>query len=182
MFAGDLKGNLTEVFFARPITWRDYLHGKIAALMALGLSLSAMPCLTLLVCHNLMAAKMSVFYSTLWMPIPIIGFSLVACMAASLGILACSAWVPSSRYSGIVFFMMFLGMYALGNMLPELTVNRDFQVLSVPLAVIRIGQGMFDIKRMIYDLPVHWSVLTVSLFVVACYWMAAMRIRRAEMA
>ena len=182
MFAGDLKGNLTEVFFARPITWRDYLHGKIAALMGLGLSLSAAPCLTLLVCHNLMAGKMSVFYSTVWMVLPIFAFSVVACLTAAAGILACSAWVPSARYSGIVFFMLFVGMYTLGEMLPQLTLNRDFQVLSVPLAVVRIGQEMFGVRRLIYDLPVQWSLCTVCAFIAACYWMAARRIRRAEMA
>jgi hypothetical protein len=47
MICDDYKNNLMEVYFSKPMTWRDYVLGKTMTLVIIGLAFTAIPG----VCH-----------------------------------------------------------------------------------------------------------------------------------
>ena len=53
MICNDFRNHLMEVYFSKPVTWRDYLLGKLLALVSVGMMLTAVPALLLVLLHNL---------------------------------------------------------------------------------------------------------------------------------
>ena len=51
MICNDFRNNLMEIYFSKPLRWHDYLLGKAATLILLGLSVTALPALFLIAEH-----------------------------------------------------------------------------------------------------------------------------------
>jgi ABC-2 type transport system permease protein len=182
MVCNDFRDNLIEIYFSKPLTRLDYITGKIATLVLIGAMLTAIPDIFLVVLHNLLAPGMETLRDTWWIPFSILGYSAGLVLTCSLGILASSALFSSQRYAGIAVFMVLLGDSALGSALPGLVHNPNFAVLSLPMALNRVGESLFALPRKSFELHWGWSVLVIALVCVVAYWIFASRVRRAERA
>jgi hypothetical protein len=70
----------------------------------------------------------------------------------------------------------------MGVILAETLRQRNYQIISFPLAVDRLGQAMFSARQPIFDLHWGWSVLFIAGVCLIGLVLVARRARRAEYA
>lgn len=182
MICNDFRNNLMEVYFSKPLTWRDYLVGKSLALVVLGLSVTAMPAVFLLVLHNLLLPGWENLLTSLLWGAAAVGFSVVVVVPTALGILAFSALIRSQGFAAVGVFMLLLVESSIAAALAEMLRNRDYLVLSFPMALNRVGQEFFGDTRLLFNLRWEWSMLYVVLACLVFTAVIAYKVRRAEVA
>ena len=182
MICDDYKNNLMEVYFSKPMTWRDYAAGKIMTLVLIGLSFTAIPAIILVLLHNMLAANLATLQATYWLPVSITAFSLALVVPCALGVLACSALSSSQRYASIAVFMVLFGNLTVGRIVPDLLHERNYYIIAFPLAINRVGELLFNVRRPLFELSWQWSALYIGVVCAVCLWFICSRARRAEIA
>lgn len=182
MICNDVNNNLMEIYFSKPLSWRDYALGKVATLVLIGLTITALPATLLAVLHNLLAPGMDTLRASYWWPASIIAYSFIIVLPCALGVLACSAIMRSQNNASVTIFMVLAANSAMGGLLAALLHNRDFLVLSFPMALNRVGQALFRDTQLLFTLRWEWSMLFVVLVCAGSAWIIATRVRRAEIA
>lgn len=182
MICNDFKNNLMEVYFSKPLTWRDYVLGKSLALITLGLSITALPALVLLILHNLFLPSWENVSTSIEWAIASIAFSMIIVTPMVLGILAFSAMIRSQGYASIAIFMLLLAESTMAVILSELLRDRNYLIISFPMALNRLGQACFGDQRLLFDLRWEWSMLYVVAASLIFLALIAHKVRRAEVA
>ncbi len=182
MICNDIRNNLTEIYFSKPLRWYDYVLGKVLALILLGLSLTALPVLFVLIQHNLLLPGMQTLGDSLFWGGAAAGFSLVIVVPTALCILACSALMPGQNYSAITVFMLLIANSAMATLLSGFLRERNYLVLSFPVTLDRLGQALFGETRLLFDLHWKWPLLFVVVVCLIALWIIMWRVRRAEVA
>lgn len=182
MICNDFRNNLMEVYFSKPITWRDYALGKVLSLILIGLAFTAVPGISLVLIHNMLAPGWETITTTLWWPLEILNFSLVLVLPCALGVLACSALLQSQNYAAIAVFMVTVANGVLGGLLAVFLRDENYLVLSFPMTLNRVGQALFNQQHLIFTLHWGWSMLYIVLVCLACILIIFRRVRRAECA
>lgn len=182
MICDDYKNNLMEVYFSKPMTWKDYAAGKIMALILIGLSFTAIPGILLVLLHNMLAADMEILRATYWLPLSITGFSLAIVVPCALGVLACSALSSSQRYASIAVFMVLFGDLTVGKLVPDLLHERSYAIIAFPLAINRVGEAMFSARRPLFEISWQWSAVFIGVICAVSLWLICSRVRRSEIA
>jgi ABC-2 type transport system permease protein len=182
MVCNDFKNNLMEVYFSKPLTWVDYCLGKILTLVLLGLALTAVPGIILVGLHNLLLPSMETLYASWWWPIAITAYSFVIIIPMTLGILACSSLLPSQNYAAITVIMALVANSSLGVLFASMLKQRDYMAISFPLAMRRIGETVFDDKRILFSLAWYWCLLYVAVVCLIALVIILRKVRRAEIA
>lgn len=182
MICNDVKNNLMEVYFSKPIRWIDYAMGKILALISLGLSITALPAIFLVVLHNILRPSMELLQETWWWPISLLAFSLLIVVPCALAILACSSVLRSQGFAAITVFMFIIAFSALGGLLANLLRDRDYILVSFPATIYRLGSELFDVPKIRFDVPWEYSMAYVVIFCVISFGVIIKVVRRAEVA
>jgi ABC-type transport system involved in multi-copper enzyme maturation permease subunit len=182
MICNDFNNNLMEVYFSKPLRWWDYAAGKVLAIVAAGLLITAAPGILLVIAHNLLAPGRELFFASMgWIP-SILAFSLVVVLPVALCIPACSALVRSRNLAAIFIIMLLIVNSTLAGVLVGVLQNRNWLILSFPAAINRTGQHFFHDRQLLFDLPWHWALGYTALVCAAGALILAIRIRRAEAA
>jgi ABC-type transport system involved in multi-copper enzyme maturation permease subunit len=182
MVCDDFSNNLIEVYFSKPITWRDYVIGKIGSLAAIGLLFTALPGLFLVGLHVALAPSWETVNAMAYMPPAVVVFSLIIVLPCTLGVLASSAMFASRRYASIGVFMILFGNLMIGRILPELMRSANYAILAFPLAMNRLGEAMFGVRRPLFGLSWRWSVVYVFCVCAIALIVFCRKARRAEIA
>ena len=178
----DFNNNLMEVYFSKPLNWRDYVLGKFSVLLAVGLAFTGIPGVLLVVLHNLFVPGWATVQETYWWALSIVAFSLVLVVPCVLGVLASSALFASRRFASIAVFMVVIGNLVVGKMLSEMLHKAEVAVVAFPLAVNRIGESLFRQRRMAFGFPVHWAWIYVGAVCVVGLLILCRKVRHAEVA
>ncbi len=182
MICNDFRNNLMEIFFSKPLRWYDYVFGKALALILLGLALTALPALLLLLQHALLLPRAEVLQNAVAWGGASFAFSLVVVLPTALGILACSALLPGQNYAAITVFMLIIANSAMSTLLAGALRDRNYFILSLPMAVNRAGQYFFGDNRLLFDLNWLYSLAYVLIVCAASMLVIMHRVRRAEVA
>jgi hypothetical protein len=182
MICNDIRNNLMEIYFSKPLRWYDYALGKVLALTLLGLALTALPVLLVLLQHNLLLPGVQTLNDSLFWGSAAVGFSLVVVIPTALCILACSALMPGQNYAAITVFMLLIANSTMAGLLAGALRERNYLVLSFPMALDRIGQRLFGETRLLFELHWKWPLLYVGLVCLAALCIVLWRARRAEVA
>ncbi len=182
LICSDFRNNLTLVYYAKPLTWKDYAFGKIGALFILGMSLTAVPGLLLLLLHNLLVPSVATFTNSVWMIAPIIEFSAVVTLACSLGVLALSALFLSQRFVGVAAFMILLANVAFGESLSQALAIPNCRIIVIPLAINRVGEALFKQTQLVFPASAFYAFLVPLVIMVVGFWIVCSKARRAEFA
>jgi len=178
----DFSNNLMEVYFSKPLNWRDYALGKFTALLAVGLAFTAIPGVLLVALHNLFVPSWATVQETYWWALSIVAFSLVLVVPCVLGVLASSALFASRRFASIAVFMVVVGNLVVGRMLSEMLYKPQVAVIAFPAAVNRIGESLFRQRRIIFNFPVHWAWIYVGVVCAVGLLVVCLKVLRAEVA
>ena len=182
MICNDFKNNLMEVYFSKPLTWVDYSLGKALTLILMGLSITALPGIILVGLHNLLLPSMDTLSASWWWPLAIVAYSFVIVIPITLGILACSALLPSQNYAAITVIMALVANSSLGVLFASMLRQRDYMAISFPLAMRRIGETVFGDERVLFSLSWYWCFLYVAVVCVIALLIILRKVRRAEIA
>ncbi|HNR35512.1 MAG TPA: ABC transporter permease subunit [Candidatus Hydrogenedentes bacterium] len=182
MICGDFNNNLMEVYFSKPLTWRDYVTGKAMALIIAGLCFTAVPAVFLVILHLLMSPTLETFREMYWIPVSATAFSLVLVLPCALGVLASSAVSRSERYASIAIFMIVFGDLMLGQLMQELMHQRQYALIAFPLAINRIGESLFQQRFQFIPLPWHYAAVYVGAVCLGALAIVCRVVRRAEVA
>ncbi|MCX5759149.1 MAG: hypothetical protein NTU83_11705, partial [Candidatus Hydrogenedentes bacterium] len=166
----------------KPVTWRDYVAGKVMALVIAGLCFTAVPSVFLVILHLLMSPTMITLKAMYWIPGSAIAFSLTLVLPCALGVLASSAMSRSERYASIAIFMVVFGDLMMGQLLQELMHQRQYAIIAFPLAVNRIGEALFQQKFQFIPLSWYYAALYVVLVCLCALGVVCRVVRRAEVA
>ncbi|HOH41467.1 MAG TPA: hypothetical protein PLZ53_00020 [Candidatus Hydrogenedentes bacterium] len=180
MICNDLRNNLMEVYFSKPLTWRDYAFGKIASLFLLGLSITALPGICLVILHNLLLPGMSTLAASWWWPLAILAYSTALVLPAVFSILAASALMPSQNYAAIIVFMVLIANTSFAGILSGLLRMRNLLALSFPMSVRRLGELLFDEKRILFTTSWQWCLGYVAVVCAIALLIIVIKIRRQE--
>jgi ABC-type transport system involved in multi-copper enzyme maturation permease subunit len=182
MICNDIRNNLMEIYFSKPLRWYDYVLGKVLALVLLGLSLTALPVILVLLQHNLLLPSMQTLNDSLFWGGAAMGYSLVVVIPTALCILACSAVMPGQNYAAITVFMLLIANSTMAGLLAGALRDRNYLVLSFPLALDRLGQELFQETRLLFELRWEWPMLLVGSTCLLALVIIMWRARRAEVA
>jgi ABC-type transport system involved in multi-copper enzyme maturation permease subunit len=183
MICDDFKNNLMEVYFSKPLSWKDYVLGKAMTLILLGFGMTVVPGLILVVLHNVLAPGWATVRETYILPWHILVFSSVLVLPCAFGVLASSSLFGSQRFAGIAVFIVVFGNLALGGLLADLLHMRNALIVALPVAINRIGEALFATgRRPVFDSHWGYSLLLVALVTLVCAIVVARKVRRAEMA
>ena len=182
MICNDVRNNLMEIYFSKPLTWVDYALGKILTLVFLGLSITAIPGVLLVGLHNLLLPGMETLQASWWWPLSITAYSLAIVTPAALCVLACSALMPSQNYATITIIMALVADTSLAGLLAGLLRQRNYLGVSFPLSLRRIGEVLFADQRVLFTLSWHWCLLFVVSVSLAALIVVLRRVRREEIA
>ena len=180
MICDDLRHNLMDIYFSKAITWRDYVVGKAMTLIIIGMIFTAAPAIFLLLLHNLLAPSMQTIRDTYWLPVPILAFSTLLVVPCALGVLASSALFSSERYAAIGVFMVLFADLIIGQGLNR--ANPGLVVLAFPLALNRIGEQLFSVRRPMVPISWEWSIVFTVIVCLAAFWAICRKVKRAEVA
>jgi hypothetical protein len=182
MICNDLRNNLMEIYFSKPITWKDYLLGKLLSLVLLGLAFTAVPGIVLVVLHNMLAPSWETLSTTFWWPVEIGAFSLLMVLPMALGVLACSALLQSQNYAGITAFMILVANGVMAGLLAGFLGENNYLLLSFPVSLDRVGQAIFHQHHSSFDLGWGWPLAIIVALCLLCTVIIARVARRAECA
>lgn len=180
LICNDFRNNLTEIYFSKPMTWKDYVMGKISTLLVVGILLTAVPGVFLLLLHNLFNASWHTVTETAWLVWPIFAFSLVLVLPMALAVLASSSLVNSARIAGIALFLIFFTDVTLGPLVAAILENEQLAVIAFPVAVNRLGELLFAESFNIVRVPWTASACFVTAVCAGALAIICRKARRAE--
>ena len=182
MICNDVKNNLMEIYFSKPITWVDYALGKILALTLVAMAHTAVPAIILVLMHNLMLPGIDTIKESWWWLYAILGFSAALILPCVLAVLASSALIKSKNFASVAVFMLLIANSTMGATLGGVLVNPNYYATSFPMTVNRIGQHLFRDHRLLFQLDWKWCVAYVFIVCVGALLIVLHRVRKAEIA
>ncbi len=181
MVCNDFRNNLMEVYFSKPINWKDYVLGKLGALVTIGLGLTALPALFMAATHVVFKPEMSSLTESLSLAPAILAFSLLVVGTASIAILASSCLVNSSRFAAVAVFMLLVVNSSFAVILGLLMQEENYLALALPVSLNNVGEFLFQEHR--YENPVNvWWGWSAGYAAAVCAVAAAIVCRKARRA
>ena len=182
MICNDVKNNLMEIYFSKPITWRDYALGKILGLSLIGFVHSLIPATILLAMHVLMLPRWDTLKDSATWLLASTGYSMIVVLPTALVVLASSALIKSKNFAAVSVLMILIANSTLGLTLGSVLRDENYFIVSLPMAINRVGQHFFNDNNLLFRSHVGWSALYT---IVVCGIMLTLilrRIRKAEVA
>ncbi len=165
MICNDIRYNLVDVYFSKPITWKDYVIGKVGSLFTIGMCFTFVPVFLLLTLHNFFLPGMENLIQSLeWLL-----QSALYCTAISLSLasvtLAASSLVNSPGFAAITIFMVTMADTAMAGIIAVLLRERNFLILAYGSVLTTIGELIFQTRHGQYNL--HWGY-SLAMVVLVC--------------
>jgi ABC-type transport system involved in multi-copper enzyme maturation permease subunit len=152
----DFKYNLVGIYFSKPLSWLDYVMGKVVTLILVGFAASLFPAVFLIVIHFIFDPTWDSLKSAVATIVPAILFSVALVIPCALGILASSSIFYSARLAGIAVFLILIVNTFFGTAFVGITLDQRLAVISFPVAINRIGESAFGL--FFEKTPTLWEV------------------------
>lgn len=169
----DFRFNLVDIYFSKPLSWMDYVLGKVMTLMFIGFGLTVLPVCILLVVHFIFSPSLDTIRETYWIPFAALGFATVITLPCALAVLASSSFFNSQMFAAIAVFMVAIVNGAFGSVMALMLDKQSFLVLAFPIATNRLGEAIFrqaNLNLVVnpYVSGVFWVVVCVLALLVVC--------------
>ncbi len=179
LIANDLKHNALQIYLSKPISWRDYLIGKLAVMFILLSSITLIPGLLLFIEHLLLVNDFTFIRENYWLIGSIVLYSLVIIIPSSFLIVAVSSLTSNARYAAIGFAAILLGTPLIYEIIREITDSSKLAMISIWANYDILGSKLFGLPPG-YALHWLWSLLTLTGMVGVCLWILYRRIKAVQ--
>jgi len=167
LISKDLRHNALSIYLSKPISWTDYLIGKISVIVVLLLMITCIPCLLLFIEHSLLSKDLEFILQNYWILGSILIYSLVIIFPLSLLIVTFSSLTTDMRYAAVWFVSVLTGTPILQEIIEQTTRNRQTEIISI--------WGNFDILGIqLFGLASEskvtwvWSAAILVIMIVVC--------------
>lgn len=182
MICNDVRNNLLEVYFSKPITWLDFAIGKILTLVTVGFAVMGVPAILFVLIHNALVPSMELLQKSWWWIPASFTYSAVMVVPAALAILACSALIKSQGHAAITIIMISVVNGIFGPLLGALLRNNNYMIIWFLMAQGQLGEVVFGHAFPLWSLHWGWSALYVGVISLLCLVIIFRRVKRAEAA
>jgi ABC-2 type transport system permease protein len=180
LIANDLRTGAILVYLSRPLTRCDYVLGKLGVLLALNLSITLVPALTLYLIALALAPGQFAKWELLWIAPAIVLHALLIALSVSLLVLAVSALSRSARVAGLGFVGLFIGLGLVSTVLVKIADRPEAQVLSLQDDLRMIGNLLFGIEGRGVTVPPAYPPIVLALVALGCLAVLRSRVRAVE--
>ncbi len=180
LIANDLKYNALQIYLSKPISWMDYLIGKVAVMVILLAAMTLIPGILLFIEHLLFVDDWIPFIrENYWVIGSIILYSLLIIIPSSLLIVTLSSLTSNARYASIGFGAILVGTPLLYQIIRQITHSSKMAMLSIWANYDILGAQLFGLQPG-YASHWFWSLLTLVGLVVLCLWVLHRRIKAVQ--
>ena len=179
LIAHDLKTNAIQLYLSKPLTRVDYVLGKFAIIAGIGALLLPAPGMLLFLMEIGLSTDTKFIASHFWLPLAILGYSLVVITGAGLLSLAVSAITRSGRYAGLLFFAIVFFSGVGSDILRLITGNHSLVVLSLVRLVDQAG-GIFFGGPTEYGMHIGSALFMYALLVALSLFILRRRVKAVE--
>ncbi len=179
LISDDLKHNSLQLYFSRPIKKKDYFIGKTAVIVFFLSLLTLVPGLVFFLMKLIFAGSFKFFAAYPWIPLSVIGYSVLLTAFFSFYTLLLSSINKNSRYVSIliigiylfsdIFFGIFYGNFH----------SHYFSLLSLRANLQQVGASMFGQKPQ-YSVPWVLSLVVLSAICLLSVFVLKKRVRGVE--
>lgn len=186
LFAGagavsnDVRNNLVEVYFSKPLHWTDYVAGKVVALSIVGHLVVAVPALFLVALHVALQPGATELAVLMRWSAGILVMSFLNVTATICVVLGLSSWIKSQGLTAIAVVCLWAVTSSIGGLLASITRDANYLVISFPMALNRIAEELFIGKARLYEMPWVWPLLYCGVVMVGFGMLLARRARGME--
>lgn len=169
----DFRFNLVDIYFSKPLSWIDYVLGKVMTILFLGFGITLLPVCLLLIVHLIFAPELDTLREIYWIPLASLGFATVVALPCALAVLASSSFFNSQMFAGIAVFMVAMVNNAFGAVLAVLLEDEKYSMLAFGFTVNRIGEAIFRQANPVIDssptlATVYWAVMCLIALAIVC--------------
>lgn len=158
LIADELRHNALQLYFARPLTKKDYFLGKAAILVFFLSLVTVVPGLVFVLCKLIFAGSFRFLASYPWIPLSVIGYSALVTAFFSFYTLMISSVSKNRRYTAILLFTIYIFSDVLFGIFYESFRSPYFALLSIKTNLQQVGAAFFNVKAP-YAVPWLYSLL-----------------------
>jgi ABC-type transport system involved in multi-copper enzyme maturation permease subunit len=170
----DLKHSALQLYFARPISKKDYITGKLAVVAFFVLMLTALPGLLLVLFKLIFAGSLAFLGQYPWLPVAILGYAAVLTLFFGGYVLLLSASSRNTRYVIVLLFGAFYFSGILAEIVKGIFRTPYAQLLSLPADIRQVGAALLG-ARLPYAVP---PVLSFAVLAGICGLSAVVLLRK----
>ncbi len=179
MIADDLRHGALLVYLSRPLTRRDYVAGKVLAVVTVLLTATLLPALVLYAIALSLETETYLALKLWWIGPAIVLHSLVISVFSALLILAISSIARSGRVAGLAFFALIVGLEIMRAIVRR-AYETPYAVLLSPRACLAaVGEALFGMKETA-DVAWYGPASVLVLVAVGCLLLLRSRVRAVE--
>jgi ABC-type transport system involved in multi-copper enzyme maturation permease subunit len=179
LISDDLKHNSLQLYFARPLKKKDYFFGKTAVIIFFLFILTLVPGLVFFIMKLVFAGSFQFFLSYPWLPLSIIGYSLLVTAFFSFYTLFISSLSKNRRYVALLIFVIYFASDIIHAIFYENFHNHYFSLLSIRANIQQVGAFIFS-EKMPYPIPWFYSFLVLASICVLAGFILKKKIKGVE--
>lgn len=167
LVAEDLKHSALQLYFARPLSRKDYITGKLAVVAFFVLVLTALPGLLLVVFKLIFAGSLAFLAQYPWLPFSVLGYGALLTLFFGGYVLLLSASSRNTRYVIVLLFGAFYFSAVLAEILKGIFRTPYAMLFSLPADIHQVGAALFGAKRPLEVSPVLSLLVLAAICVLA---------------
>lgn len=179
LIADDLKHSSLQLYFARPLGKKDYIAGKMSVAAFFVLLYTLVPGLVLIVFKLIFAGNFKFFLQYPWLPLSVLGFSLVLTVFFSFYIMLLSSVSKNNRYVFVLVFGVYYFSEVLYGILRGVFRAPAMALFSIPANLKQAGAALFGQKPP-QAVPAVWSFAVLAGICVLAILVLDRKIRSVE--
>jgi ABC-type transport system involved in multi-copper enzyme maturation permease subunit len=161
LISEDLKHNALQLYFARPLSKKDYVLGKMSVVAFFVTILTGLPWILLVVFKLIFAGNLAFLASYPWLPLSIIGHAALLTLFFGSYVLLLSASSRNTRYVIVLVFGVFYFSSVLSAILGGIFRSRYMFLFSLPENLRQAGAALFG-GKLPHAVPAGWSFLVLA--------------------
>jgi ABC-type transport system involved in multi-copper enzyme maturation permease subunit len=161
LISDDLKHNSLQLYFARPLSKKDYLLGKMSVIAFFVVVLTGLPWLLLVVFKLVFAGNFKFLLEYPTLPLSIVAYTLLLTLVFSFYVLLLSALSANTRYVVILIVMTYLFSNGLAGILQRIFRTPYMALFSIRANIRQAGALLFG-TSLPYAVPTVWSFAVLA--------------------
>jgi ABC-type transport system involved in multi-copper enzyme maturation permease subunit len=179
LISEDLKHNALQIYFARPLSRKDYIAGKLAVVAFFVLTLTAVPGLLLIALKLVFAGSFAFLAEYPWLPLSILAYGAVLTSFLGGYVLLLSASSRNTRYVIVLLFGVFYFSAVLAEIVKGIFRTPYAYLLSLPANIHQVGAALIGGRRP-FAVPAGLSFLVLAAICVLAGVVLVRRVRGVE--
>lgn len=160
LISDDLRHNSLQLYFSRPLKKRDYFMGKSSVIVFFLFILTMIPSLVLFLMKLIFSGSFKFFSTYPWLPLSIIGYSLLLTVFFSFYALFLSSLSPNRRYVAVLILGFYFFSDILFGIFQGIFHSHYFSLLSIKSNLQQVGALFFQQKTP-YEISWVFSLLVL---------------------